>query len=695
MNLKKYNTSIIKLNFALFFTCITFFATQTIANETKDNSELYEFTEKLDTLLMQDGTKLAVTYFMPTPKYDGEKFPPILELLPYRKDDLFYARDYPLYSYFAKRGFAMTKVDIRGTGSSEGKIPPREYSDIELNDAIDIIDQLSKKDWSNGNVGMWGISWGGFNAIQVAMKKPPALKAILAMCASDDLFYDDVHYIDGAYHVDQYEIRIDTKHGLPNSNNYKLDKKYFKERFNAYPWFLTYLKQQKDGDFWRKNSLRFDYSRLKTPTFLIGGLLDGYKDSIPRMLQNMKDVPMKALMGPWIHCWPDNGTPGPTYEWRHEVSRWWNYWLKGVDTGIMNEPRFTLFVRDSHLPDPNLEMTPGHWRYEEWPIKRTEWEKYYPGKNNMLLKEKGISGTNKLKYLPGYGFPAGYWWGEPTGDMRPADAGSLIYDSEIVEDKIEIIGFPKMNLQVSTTAKLANWIVRLEDVNPNGEVSLVTGGLINGSQIKSRLEPEYLVPNKKYNIEVPLHFTTWTFQPGHKIRIAVSNSMFPMIWPTPYSMTTSLYFGLNSTSLELPVIPYQQTETPKLLPSEARESRKDAKSLGSKGWPYLYRSIVDINIGKTTVEWKGESESEIKGNKFFFSDETLYHTNESDPANSGFHGETVRKIQLKDRNLQLKTIINLQSDVKNFNVKFTRQIYEDNKLIKSRDWEEVIPRIFH
>lgn len=136
---------------------------------------------------MKDGVRLSATFFKPVPRSPSEKFPVLFEFLPYRKEDTFYLRDYPLYTYFARHGFIMAKVDIRGTGSSEGPVPPREYSEQELDDAVEIIDQLSRMPGTNGRVGMWGISWGGFNAIQVAMRQPPALKTILALDASDDL----------------------------------------------------------------------------------------------------------------------------------------------------------------------------------------------------------------------------------------------------------------------------------------------------------------------------------------------------------------------------------------------------------------------------------------------------------------------------------------------------------------------------
>ncbi|UCE41257.1 MAG: CocE/NonD family hydrolase [Candidatus Aminicenantes bacterium] len=637
--------------------------------------------------------RLSATLFLPIAKQEREKFPVLFEFLPYRKDDSFYLRDYPLYSYFARRGYVAVKVDIRGTGSSEGMVPPREYSEVELEDAVSCIRQLAQAPWSNGNVGMWGISWGGFNAIQVAMRRPLELKAILAMDATDDLYHDDVHFIDGAFHVDQYELSIDTDLGLPRWPKYFCDEDYFKNRFNAYPWFLTYLKQQKDGEFWRTNSLRWNYQSIQIPVYLIGGLLDGYRDSIPRMLENM-NVPMKAVIGPWPHAWPDNGVPGPNYEWRREAVRWWDYWLKGRDTGIMEEPRFAVFVRDSHLPDVHMKTTPGHWRYEEWPIQRTSWTTLYPGENHLMGLSPGESLVDRLKYVPSSGIAALYWWGDPTGDMRKEDAESLVYDSQTLGDSIEIIGFPRVRLRVSADAKLAHWIVRLEDVHPDGSVSLVTGGLLNGAQRNSRLFPEYLTPGEVYELEFPLHFTTWTFKPGHRIRLAVSNALFPMIWPTPYPMTTQLFLGKDSTSLELPVIPFSQRPIPNFFPPEAWEERPDARPLEGPGWPYKHTVTRDLDRSTTTVELEAEKRWEIQGRLYTSIEKVAYQTDDLDPARSSFFGEGGHIIHLGIRILELKLLVSVVSDEKNFNVKIVRQIFEQNKLVKERRWETSLPREF-
>jgi predicted acyl esterase len=229
----------------------------------------YEFEVSRGFLDMKDGVRLAVTYFRPLARNAAETFPVLLELLPYRKDDSFYQRDYPLYSYFARRGYLMAKVDC-GT-SSRGQRPRAILGPGAGRRGLG--DETSRAPGSNGKVGMWGISWGGFNALQVAMRQPPALAAVLAAHASDDLFQDSVDYIDGCFHVDAYHLQIHHENGLPRPPDYATDAAYFEDRFDVRPWFFTYLEHQSDGEFWRKNAPRYRPESIRVPVFLIGGLL--------------------------------------------------------------------------------------------------------------------------------------------------------------------------------------------------------------------------------------------------------------------------------------------------------------------------------------------------------------------------------------------------------------------------------------
>jgi len=240
----------------------------------------YEIAFRETTIAMPDGVRLAADLYLPAGGRPGARFPVLLEYLPYRKNEA-RARNYALYSYFVKRGYAVARVDIRGTGNSEGRLIAYEYTDQEQADGEAVIDWLSKQGFSTGKVGMFGISWGGFNSIHMAMRNPPALRAIVAVDATDDLYQDDVHFMDGVIHVDSWEMGQDLANMLPGAPDFTIDDRYFADRFDTPPWMLTYKRQQRDGPFWKRTALKERYESIRIPTFVIGGLYDGYRDSVP------------------------------------------------------------------------------------------------------------------------------------------------------------------------------------------------------------------------------------------------------------------------------------------------------------------------------------------------------------------------------------------------------------------------------
>ncbi len=173
----------------------------------------------------------------------------------------------------------------------------------------------------------------------MALRNPPALKAIIAVDATEDLYQEDVHFIDGIIHVDSWEMSQDLDNARPGAPDYVIDEAYFRDRFDTQPWMMTYKRQQRDGPFWDRASAKGRYADIRIPSLHIAGWYDGYRDSVPRMLANVK-APVKAIIGPWSHAWPHEPYPEPGIEWRHEAVRWFDQWLKGIDTGIMDEPRF-------------------------------------------------------------------------------------------------------------------------------------------------------------------------------------------------------------------------------------------------------------------------------------------------------------------------------------------------------------------
>jgi hypothetical protein len=565
-----------------------------------------------------------------------------------------------------------------------------------------VIDWLSKQPFSNGRVGMFGISWGGFNSIQMAMRRPPALKAIIPIMATDDLYQDDVHYIDGMMHVDSYEIAQDVWNILPGAPDYRIDEAYFANRFDTTPWLLVYKRQQRDGPFWDRASLNRDYSLIDIPAFVIGGWYDGYRDSVPRMLANLK-APAKGMLGPWNHTWPNEAVPPPAMEWRHEAVRWFDHWLKDRDTGIMQEPAFAVYVRDWHPPGVAPESIPGRWRFEPgWPSPRVEAKSLYLRPDHGLSESPPADGTHQLRYVPTVGVEASgnvMWWGDWAPDQRPADTFSLVYESEPLAENMEILGFPSARISASADAPLAYWIARLSDVAPDGRATQVAGAGFNGAHRESALKPSALDPGRFYPLDIEMRFTSWVFPKGHRIRLAVNNAQWPMAWPTPYAMTTSLKVGgAEGSRLELPIATQSDDRVPVFQPPAEDPELPGFRNLESEtvsGYAEIKTIVRDQREETTTVTATNSGADEMPWGILRYDEKIVHEASDRDPARASVKTRYAITLEQPQRELTWEGVMELRSDAENFHYDYTRRLYEGKKLLREKHWQESIPRNFH
>ncbi len=649
---------------------------------------------------MADGVNLAADLYFPTDINSGERIPVILEYEPYRKTE---SRGglYSAYGYFVEHGYVFARVDIRGTGRSEGHVIPYEYSDIELNDGEVVIDWLSKQDWSNGNVGMIGLSWGGFNSIQMAVRNPPALKAFMAMMATEAIYQEDVHYMDGIIHTDSWMMSNDLNNSLPGAPDYVLDDDWLKNRFEAEPSVYTYMRNQRDSAFWDRASTLDKYDQIKIPGYHIGGWYDGYRNSLPRMLENV-DAPVKALIGPWDHDQPHNAGHTPRIEWRHEAVRWFDHWLKGIDTGIMDEPKFSVFIRDWHPPQSDIVDIPGKWRFEEgWPIERTEIKSLFATANNELSIEPTEEAIHNLEYKASVGLEGGgpvMWWGSVPPDQQPMDDYALVYETAPLEEPLEILGHPQAFLNVSAPVTRANWVARISDVAPDGSVTQVTGAGFNGTHRNSARQPEDIVPGEEIPLNIKMHFTSWVFPKGHKIRLAVTNGMWPMLWPTPYPMTTTLTVGgQNSARVDLPVIPFEDRPVPTFKEPVESPSLPGFGSIDAgnvTGYAEIDTIHCDEQTGQSYGFARNATASQFPWGIERFEEELEHRTSDTNPAVTSVQGTYAVVKELEGRTLRLEQDVTFSSDEENFRLIFHRRLKVNGEVTHEKSWDEIIPRDF-
>ena len=652
----------------------------------------YGFEVEEARIQLGDGTRLAATLYRPAGAKRGERFPALLEYLPYRKDDDTLTRDPEAHAWFARRGYVSVRVDIRGFGNSEGHPTDREYSAQEQRDGEEVIAWLARQPWSNGKVGMFGISWGGFNSIQMALRRPPALKAIIAVDATEALYTEDVHYFDGIFHVDEFELTMDLDIGRTGAPHYPLDEATLGPRFDAPPWSLAYMEHQRDSAFWHAPIVR-PIDTLAVPAFLIGGLQDGYRDSVPRMLERVKGTTVKAWIGPWNHSYPNGADYGPLYEWRDEAVRWFDYWLKGRDTGVLADPKLLAYVQHWHRPGTDVTEVPGEWRADTWPPRGLEPTPYYLQPRGQLEHAAGGNGLDRLAYVPSAGAEAGFWWGEMMPDQRPIDAYSLVYDSAPLDEEVRILGRPGVLLQASADAPQADWFVRLSDVAPDGQVTAVTGGGINGAQRDSLTEPAALEPGHEYALRLELHLTSWVFPKGHRIRVAVSNAIWPMLWPTPDAMATTLRLGgVEPSRIVLPRIPADSgLPLPPLAPPGPVDSAPGVHE-GAYAWPGKWTVTRDENRRQSVANWEGHTQVDYPWGALEHTERLRYEVDDAHPEAARISGECIHAQKADGHLLEWHGELDVRSDATTFHYSYTRTLSRDGVVLRTRHWEKPIPR---
>jgi putative CocE/NonD family hydrolase len=509
---------------------------------------------------LADGVRLAARIWMPE---DAEQnpVPAILEYLPYRKDDGTAIRDRVLHEYFAGHGYASIRVDMRGSGDSDGLLLD-EYLPQEQQDCLDVIAWIARQPWCTGKVGMMGISWGGFNSLQVAAQRPPELRAIITVCSTDDRYTDDCHYMGGCVlgsDMLNWASIMFAYNGLPPDPQVVGDRwreMWFNRLENTPPFIESWLSHQLRDDFWKQGSVDENYGAINCPVYAIGGWTDPYTNSVPRLLEKLS-VPRKGLIGPWSHSYPHTAVPRPAIGFLQESLRWWDHWLKGIDIGVMDEPMLRVWMPEAVPPRPFEAEWPGRWIGEaNWPPAHITPEVYFFGDNSLI---KTIPSTGDVTLLGAQlnGATAGVWcpygnkFGLPT-DQRTDDGLSLCFTSVPLNEPVEILGFPRVDLKLSVDQPNALLAVRLCDVAPDGASRLVSWGLLNLTHRNGHECPEPLEPGQVYQVIAQLNAVAHRLTAGHRWRVAISPTYWPHAWPSPEAVKLTVHMDSES-KLVLPL----------------------------------------------------------------------------------------------------------------------------------------------
>lgn len=507
---------------------------------------------------MSDGCELSARIWMPDDALE-HPVPAIVEHLPYRKRDGTIVRDQLTHPWFAGHGYLCIRVDMRGNGDSQGLMSD-EYTQQELDDACEVIAWASNQPFCTGLVGMMGISWGGFNALQVASMRPPALKAIITLCSTVDRFADDIHYKGGcllgenvgwAANMLSYSSRPPDP--LLVGDNWR---KLWLERLENMPFLAsTWLRHQRRDEYWKHGSVCEDYAAIKAAVLSIGGWHDGYRNTISHLVQNI-DGPVKGIVGPWIHKYPHYAAPKPAIGFLQEALRWWDYWLKDKPTNVVDDPAYRVWLMDSVKPARWLPERPGRWIAEtKWPSERISLQAWHLSivKQEQTLRvvnenDETTSFNATLASAQSCGQAGGEYFPFAFGPELPDeqstdDKESLVFDSAPLSNSQDIVGAPQVQLRIVPEGCTGNVCVRLCDVRPDGNSALITLGVLNLQHTESSECPKAVRALEALDIKIDLDQIAYRIPAGHSLRIAISTAYWPFIWPSPEQGGLSLVSG--------------------------------------------------------------------------------------------------------------------------------------------------------
>lgn len=650
---------------------------------------------------MSDGTSLAAKIWLPE---DAEQnpVPAVLEYIPYRKRDLKAVNDHKVHSYFARRGYAGVRVDIRGSGDSEG-ILRDEYLQQELNDGVEIIKWLAAQPWCDGNVGMMGISWGGFNGLQIAALQPPGLKAVITVASTDDRYADDVHYMGGCLLSDN----LSWASVMLANNSCPPDPAIVGEKWRSMwlerlegsgLWLKKWLEHQRRDNYWKHGSICEDYGAVKCPVMAVSGWADGYSNTVFRILENL-DVPRKGIVGAYGHKYPHMGGPGPAMDFLNEAVRWWDQWLKGIDNGVKDEPMLYTYMLDT--VSPLSSDRPGRWIDEDlWPSANIEEDEYPLDSLDIGFRNhrsNGEENTVSIQSPLNVGLFAGKWcsYSESTdlpSDQREEDGGALVFDSPVLEKDYEILGKPYLKLRIKSNKRQAMVAARISDIGPDGRATRVTFGLLNLTHRDSDEEPEELVPGEIYDVTVPMNYIAQHFPAGNQLRISISSSYWPLAWPSPEPARLTIY-----PSESYLVLPKRAVVEKDVSKKALRKPGKLEELETTLLVPHKREWIVERNLATNEVTLKIENDDpqyllhHINTELRKDATEKYYYSNNKYDTVKG-EVKSVREFRREDWKIKTITRTILTSTRTHFVIRATLDAYEGDVRVYNRAFDEKIPR---
>ena len=645
-------------------------------------------------ITMPDGTRLSARVWRPVDA-DENPVPAILEYLPYRKRDGTCARDALTHPYFVRRGYACIRVDIRGNGDSQGHMED-EYSPQELADGVEVINWLAQQDWCTGAVGIMGISWGGFNGLQIGALAPEPLKAIITLCSTADRYADDIHYKGGCLLNENlgwgatmwsYSSRAPDPALVGDAWRDMWFERLENEPFLPSIW----LRHQRRDAYWQHGSVCEDFSAIKAATLAVGGWGDAYKNTVPFLVEHL-EAPVKGIVGPWVHKYPHFAVPEPRIGFLHEALRWWDHWLKGIDTGVQDDPDYRAYVMDGVRPKTWYANRPGHWIAEETGATSHLPVETFHLTNNGLMEKPGP--LNAVVATPHHcgaasGEYCAIWLGpELPGDQRGDDALSVCITSEVLEKPQDIVGAPRINLTLRSDRPQAQIAVRLNHIHPDGASTRITYGVLNLSHRDSHADPVPLICGAEHDIALDLDHIAYRVPAGHRISVAISSAYWPLIWPSPESVALTL----SSGRIDVPIRPSEDKDEWVFAPPDA-DAPWETKTLREER--HVRRSETDHTTGEVHLIIEddfGKVEDADHGLLAGSIARERWTIHPDDPLSARGILHWSDEMERGDLKIRTETFSEMWSDKAKFFLRARLVAYEGDRLVYERDIVDEVPR---
>ncbi|MDX6591858.1 MAG: uncharacterized protein QOJ13_1054 [Gaiellales bacterium] len=655
---------------------------------------------------MPDGIELASDLYVPSGWVPGESepLPVVMEFIPYRKDEVLKGAGF--YGRFPLHGYAVCRIDVRGTGGSQGECTD-EYLPQEQRDGHDAVEWLGTQPWCTRHVNMMGISYGGFTSLQVASHAPEHLTSIIPMYFTHDRYTDDCHFRGGLMrkyydvaHYGNFMVAFNALPSYPEWSGAEWAEIWEQHIDRNQPYLLEWFRHQLDGDYWRNGSVIDIVDHIKCPVLMIGGWRDGYPNP-PLHLYEALQVPKKLLMGPWNHAVPDVAVPGPRIDYVAEVVRWLDHWCKDEDTGIMDEASVAVFIQDYEHPVVDRLEAAGEWRGDTtYPAPGTTERTLYLAAGGTLADEAGGDGVDSYDYNATVGVNAGLWSGGISfglpGDQRPDEALSLCFDTEPLNEDVTIFGRAKAVLHVASTASVMGFGVAISDVSPDGVSHLVAKGMLNATRREGFREAKPIVPGEVMELAIDVDGAGWRFPAGHRIRIALASADWPNVWPTPEPGTNDVHRGTARPSrIVLPVVPAEgSAPKPRFAPS----TRVLARHLDDAN-PPTWEVVDDVLSGQRRyrigigLEGGGARSGRVNSTTVIDRQYSFEgHVDPSDPASASARGRHVSTIKRPNWTVSGTSDVMIQATATHFHLIIDLEIAVNGATHATRRWAESVPR---